>query len=167
MNDCQTNRNDHGGHALDLILWRHAEAHDGGFSVPDHERRLTAKGRLQAREVGHWLSSRLPHSPRVLSSPAVRTMETAESLGLPVEVMNELGTGTSPERFLEAVGWPYSEGCVVAVGHQPTMGQVASLILTGEQYSWSVRKGALWWFRVQRSKGGEPVLRLVLSPDLV
>ena len=153
--------------ALDLILWRHAEAHDGSPSVPDRERRLTAKGRLQALEVGGWLRDRLPKSVRVLSSPAVRTCETAEALGFPFSVQDDLGTGTSPERFLAATGWPDGEGPVVAVGHQPTLGQVASLILTGERYPWSVRKGALWWFRVQRSKGGEPVLRLVLPPDLV
>ena len=42
---------------MDLILWRHAEAEEGG---PDLERRLTPKGRKQAKRVAAWLLQRLP-----------------------------------------------------------------------------------------------------------
>jgi phosphohistidine phosphatase len=44
---------------MDLILWRHAEAEEGG---PDLERKLTPKGRKQAKRVAAWLLQRLPAS---------------------------------------------------------------------------------------------------------
>ncbi|MHB1606239.1 MAG: SixA phosphatase family protein [Leptospirales bacterium] len=152
---------------MDLILWRHAEAHERSLHVPDRERPLTSRGRLQSLEIGAWLKPRLPHPVRVLASPSVRTCETAEGLGIPFGLRDELGTETSVDRFLFATGWPDEEGCVVAVGHQPTLGQVASTILTGEAHLWTVQKGALWWFRIKRPEGGNPVLRLVLSPGLL
>ncbi|MFZ2909256.1 MAG: histidine phosphatase family protein, partial [Candidatus Desulfobacillus denitrificans] len=52
--------------------------------------------------------------------------------------------------------------------HQPTLGRVAALLLTGEAADWSVRKGALWWFtRRPRNGAEETVLRAVMAPDLV
>lgn len=59
---------------MDLILWRHAEAED---SVPDSERKLTAKGCKQAEKVGGWLAERLPDDARILVSPAARAQQTA------------------------------------------------------------------------------------------
>ncbi len=34
---------------MDLILWRHAEAEEGGAGQPDAKRRLTARGDKQAQ----------------------------------------------------------------------------------------------------------------------
>jgi phosphohistidine phosphatase len=51
---------------MDLILWRHADAEGGS---PDSERRLTERGREQARRVAAWLKARLPRGCEVLVSP--------------------------------------------------------------------------------------------------
>ncbi len=52
------------------------------------------------------------------------------------------------------------------VGHQPTLGNLACYLLTGADASWSVRKGAVWWFRGrQREQKLEAVLRLVIAPE--
>ena len=61
---------------MDLILWRHAEAEDAAPGMTDLERALTGKGQKQARRMGQWLNSQLPDSCRILSSPAVRTLQT-------------------------------------------------------------------------------------------
>jgi phosphohistidine phosphatase len=57
---------------------------------------------------------------------------------------------------------------VVIVGHQPTLGAVASFLLSGEEAYWSIRKGALWWLS-DRDRGGASsvMLRAVIGPDLV
>ena len=60
---------------MDLILWRHAQAEDGG---PDLDRTLTRKGRKEAARMGEWLRVRLPSQFQVLSSPARRARETAD-----------------------------------------------------------------------------------------
>lgn len=150
---------------MDLILWRHAEAAPGPSGAGDAQRELTARGRVAAREIASWLLPRLPSRFHLISSPAVRTLETARFLRPDPEIVPLLSTGTTPQGFLEATGWPDGKGAVVAVGHQPTLGLVASLVMTGELYPLVIKKGALWWFRIRPEKGEGPVLRVVISPE--
>ena len=147
---------------MDLILWRHAEAED---SVPDAARNLTEKGRKQAEKVAKWLKERLESPVRVVVSPAVRTQQTASALTGKFETSAEVGLSTSVQRLLRAVGCPHAAGTVIVVGHQPTLGQVAAFLLTGETAEWDVKKGAVWWFEVE-DNGGEPYasLRAVIAP---
>ena len=147
---------------MDLILWRHAEAADG---VPDMARQLTAKGEKQAEQVGTWLRARLPAQTRVLVSPARRALQTAAALTDEFETSVEVGLSTSVKRLLRAAGCPTAEGTVLVVGHQPTLGQVAAFLLTGEAAEWDVKKGAVWWFEVV-DNGGEPYasVRAVIAP---
>src|SRR5262249_28763182 len=144
--------------AMDLILWRHADAEDG---TPDSERKLTPKGEKQARRVASWLKERLPDDHVVLASPARRARETAQALTKKLEIVEDLGTGASPAGVLKAAGWPDRSGLVVVVGHQPTLGQTVALALTGRDDGWSLRKGALWWLR---SRDGEVTVRAVIGP---
>ena len=54
------------------------------------------------------------------------------------------------------------------VGHQPTLGLVASELLSGQALDWSLKKGGLWWFSQRENNGDEKtVLRAVINPDLV
>lgn len=153
-----------GEKTMDILLWRHAEAEDG---APDAKRRLTARGRKQAKQVARWLKPRLPAGARILASPAVRAVQTAEALGLPFERLDKLGTGASASSLLGAAGWPHAGGTVLVVGHQPTLGRAAALLLTGDAADWSIRKGAVWWFtRRMRNGSVETVLRAVIAPDL-
>lgn len=145
---------------MDIILWRHAEAEDG---VPDAKRRLTARGEKQARKVARWLRKRLPKDARILSSPAVRAVQTAQALTLPFAETQEIGTGATAADILAAAGWPDEDGTVVIVGHQPTLGRVAALLLAGKEADWNIRKAAAWWFS---HRGGEIILRAVAGPDL-
>lgn len=148
---------------MDLILWRHADAEDG---VPDVERKLTAKGAKQAQRMAAWLEKRLPADARILVSPARRARETARALSSRFEVTELVGTGADPHSLLEAAGWPRSEKPVVVVGHQPTLGETAALVVTGSSAGWSVKKGAVWWLE-HRERDGGTVVRAVLAPDLL
>lgn len=127
---------------MELILWRHADAEVG---VPDEARRLTAKGRKQAQKMAAWLAARLPADCRVMVSPAVRTRETAAAFTAQVIIEKALSTAGTPQGVLKAAGWPDGAGTVMVVGHQPTLGAVAALALTGEAAAWSLKKGAIWW----------------------
>ena len=150
---------------MDLIIWRHADAEGGS---PDAERKLTAKGRRQAARMANWLQERLPEGARVLCSPARRAQQTARALGEDFEIVNALDVGGDPAALLAACGWPSSDVPVVAVGHQPTLGQGAALALTGKAHEWSLRKGAIIWLEA-RERGGpvQAKLRAVISPDLI
>lgn len=167
---------------MDLILWRHAEAVEGGPDLPDLRRPLSAKGEKQAARMAQWLDRMLPDGARVLVSPALRTLQTAQALvelGRKAKTVDALAPNAQAHSVLQAVGWPGGKGCVLVVGHQPTLGTLASLIITGEAQAWSVRKGAVWWLR-ERDKaagvsdgdpptlhGNHAVLVAVQSPDLL
>jgi phosphohistidine phosphatase len=150
---------------MHLILWRHAEAEDGS---PDLERELTRKGHKQAADMAKWLHARLPNRLRVITSPAQRARQTASALTGEFEIVPEIAPGASPNALLAATGWPDSDTNVVLVGHQPTVGQAAALLLGGRRLPWVIKKGAVWWLS-QRVRADETqvVLRAVMSPDLL
>ncbi len=150
---------------MDLILWRHAEAED---SFPDQDRELTARGRHQAQRVAHWLNSTLHPPYRVIVSPAVRTQSTAAALTPDFETSRLVGVGASPDQILKAAHWPDAATTVIVVGHQPSLGQTAALLLSGHAEHWSVRKGAVWWLSFRDRHGsGQVVLRAVLNPEFI
>src|SRR3990172_5965470 len=84
---------------MDLILWRHAEAEEGG---PDLERKLTAKGHKQAARIAEWLLQRLPAKFAVIAIPAVRARQTAEALGVAVKIAEKLAPGAAVADILKA-----------------------------------------------------------------
>ncbi len=114
---------------MDLILWRHAEAEPG---EPDLGRRLTAKGIQQAERMAKWLDRHLPATTRVLTSPADRAEQTALALKRKYRVVPEIAPGASASAVLAAAGWPDAREPVLVVGHQPTLGEVAAYLLTGD-----------------------------------
>jgi len=151
---------------MDLILWRHAEAEEGDGILPDSKRRLTARGEKQAKQVARWLQQHLPRKRKVLASPAERTQQTAHALDLAYEIEPRIGLGASVTDVLTAAGWPDQRGAVLIIGHQPTLGRVAALLLSGAEANWSVKKGGVWWFSSrEHNEDTQPVLRAVLNPD--
>lgn len=151
---------------MDLILWRHAEAEEGEATTPDHKRRLTARGEKQARQVARWLRQHLPRKRKILVSPAERTQQTAHALELPYEIEPGLGIGASVTDVLTLAGWPDHGGAVLLIGHQPTLGRTAALLLGGAEADWSIKKGGVWWFSGRvRNDDPQTVLRAVVNPD--
>ena len=150
---------------MDLILWRHAEAEIG---EPDAVRPLTSKGMKQAARMAEWLDRTLPSGCKVFSSPALRAVQTAEALGRRFKIHPGLAPEASCASLLEAANWPDHREPVVLVGHQPTLGRLAALLLCGTEHDWTVRKGNVWWL-AQRERGEVRgiYLRAVMTPDLL
>ena len=150
---------------MDLILWRHADAQDGS---PDLARELTSKGLRQAAEMAKWLKRHLPSDSEILVSPAARAQQTAQALTREYKTVEEIGPGASYEAVLAAAGWPSGKGAVLVVGHQPTLGQAAGWLLSGEAAELSIKKGAIVWLTNKgHGERRETVLRAAISPDLL
>ena len=149
---------------MDLLLWRHAEAIDG---TPDHARELSERGIRQARKMAQWIELARPRKLRMLVSPTVRTRQTASAFSSSFELVAALGPEGSVADLIAATDWPEGSGACLVVGHQPTLGRCAALLLAGEEADWTIKKGALWWFS-NRVRDGETqtVLRAVLPPEL-
>jgi phosphohistidine phosphatase len=70
--------------------------------------------------------------------------------------------------LLRLVQWPNAKGCVVVVGHQPTLGQTISRLLGLNESECAVKKGALWWLRHRERDGvGQTVVVTVQSPEVL
>jgi phosphohistidine phosphatase len=152
---------------MNLILWRHAEAEDHAAS--DLARQLTPRGRKQAQGIAKWLKTRIGDDAVLLASPATRTIQTVEAFGDRYRVVDELAPGARAQSVLDAAGWPDGIAeTVVVIGHQPTLGHVAALLMTGSEAEWSIKKSGIWWFQSRSRNGdGQTVLRAVMNPDLL
>jgi phosphohistidine phosphatase len=150
---------------MDLILWRHADAQDG---ESDMKRALTEKGLRQAEQMAAWLAPRLPKETRILVSPAVRAYQTANALGRDYETVAEIAPGADGVHILAAAGWPDAKGTVLVVGHQPTLGEAASLLLFGESSPMSMKKAGLIWL-TNRVRGSQPqtVLKAAMTVEML
>jgi phosphohistidine phosphatase len=150
---------------MDLLLWRHAEAEVG---EPDIGRALTSKGQKQAQRIAAWLDRNLPSTCRILVSPATRAQQTAEALGRRFKTVDLLSPEHNVGDLLSVAEWPQCREAVLIVGHQPTMGQAAALIVAGREAPWSVRKGGVWWLASRTREGEEQTfIRAVVNPDLL
>lgn len=152
---------------MDLIIWRHAEAEDITDKITDSERQLTAKGVKQAQKIAAWLNSFLPADTHIIASPAARTVQTAAALKRKFDISDLLFTSASISDHLTASRWPVG-GTVLLVGHQPTVGQLAALLMSGHPHHWEIKKGAAWWLRsALEGDSAYATLRAAMSPGML
>ena len=151
-----------------LILWRHAEAVESTLDVDDMARMLTPRGEKQAARMAAWLDRQLPDSARIWVSPARRTEQTAIALERKFRLNPAIAPEGSCEQLLELVQWPHAKGCVLVIGHQPTLGQTIASLLGLSATECAVKKGALWWLRYrEREVGARTVVVTVQSPEVL
>lgn len=153
---------------MDLILWRHAEAVEDIAGDDDMARALTPRGEKQAKRMAAWLDRQLPDSTRIWVSPARRTEQTAQALDRKFRFSPMIAPMGTPDQLLELVQWPHAKGCVLVVGHQPTLGHTLSQLLGLRMQECSVKKAALWWLHYrERDTTPQTVIITVQSPELL
>lgn len=153
---------------MDLILWRHAEAVEVAPGGDDMARVLTPRGEKQAARMAAWLDRQMPDSARIWVSPSRRTEQTAHALERKFRFSPALGPLGTSEQLLELVQWPHGKGCVLVIGHQPTLGQTIAALLGLNNSECSVKKGSLWWLRSrEREAGSQTVVVTVQSPEVL
>ncbi len=119
-----------------------------------------------------WLDATLPDNCKILVSPALRTQETIAplaALNRKFKLMPELAPDSNAASILQAANWPNASTSVLIVGHQPTLGEVASHLITPHQPHCAIRKGNVWWI-TQKDRDGEGLstyLKCIMTPDLV
>lgn len=150
---------------MDIILWRHAEAAPG---FPDLDRELTEKGARDAGRMARWLRPRLPSASTVLASPARRAQQTAAALTGDYATEPGIGTDASAGVVLDTLLTLLPAVAVIIVGHQPTLGQVAAQLVSGQPGRWSMKPGAIWWLTYHEQAGaGKAELRAMMSPEFL
>jgi phosphohistidine phosphatase len=153
---------------MDLILWRHAEAHDAEDDLSDKERRLTTRGEKQANRMSEWLDRNLTDSTRIYCSPTKRSIQTVETLGRKYKVRDELGPMSHWEAALALANWPHAKHPALLIGHQPMLGTIAAHLLRINSGECAIAKGSVWWFRTRGDQNDlSSRLSSVQSPDLM
>ena len=153
---------------MDLILWRHAEAHEAENGEDDMDRALTHRGERQAQRMARWLDRPLPDGARIFCSPARRAEQTVIPLGRKYKIRDELSPQGSHEHLLELVQWPNGKNPVVVVAHQPFLGHTVAALLKLAADDFSIRKGSVWWLRSRmKEEQIQTVLITVQTPEML
>ena len=121
---------------MNLYLIRHAQAELLETGQLDADRKLTPKGLEQAKTLRRTFEHLDVHLDVVYSSPWRRARQTAAALGSVahhLEIMPELATKPDAAlQRLQELAAQRPEADVALVGHQPWIGELTSLLLTGD-----------------------------------
>ena len=116
-----------------IILLRHAKSSWKQLDLADHDRPLNKRGRAAAPVIGAWMIQN-GHVPQViLCSTSVRTRETLDRLGLPLEEVevhySEDLYLASPDEMLSALqGVLEAYNSAMIIAHQPGLSAFADAL---------------------------------------
>jgi len=162
---------------MDLYLVRHGAAADAADPQYPHDRDrpLTPDGVKRFRREAAGLAALGASVDVLLSSPYKRAWRTAELMAesggwpAPLECA-ALEPGRPPSEVLDALK-PYSGSSSIAlVGHEPSMHQLASYLLTADMQHAAIefRKGGVALLEVDDDlRPGSAVLRWLLAPKVL
>lgn len=118
-----------------LIVMRHSKS-SWPVGVPDLERPLSKRGKLDAKEAGRVIAAELPRPDLIVVSPARRTQET---LKLVADGLGDVPTKVD-ERVYGATWWeladvihdaPADVATLMLVGHNPGLEDLVGQLAAG------------------------------------
>jgi phosphohistidine phosphatase len=134
---------------MNLYIMRHAQAEVAAESASDEGRRLTPSGRERTRDAAAGLRAVKLRFDAILTSPLTRAAETAELVAAayannpPPQVLPALSPGISPREALAAIAPFARHDELLLVGHEPQLGGLLSLLLSGsDAIRIKLKKGA-------------------------
>ncbi len=159
---------------MDCVLFRHGIAAERDeWEGSDADRPLTERGAKRVAQAAVGLS-RLDVQPTyILSSPLVRAIETAKiahsslRVRTAVRIVDELLPDAPPNRLLSILHEIPPESCVLCIGHEPHLGMVASVLLSGRtSASFPLKKAGACQIELSALvKPGQGLLRWWLTPS--
>ena len=128
-----------------LLLIRHADAGDRDPALwpDDTQRPMSERGRKRHRRVARKLRRRELVPTLLLASPWLRAWQTAaltaDTSGCPAPVgCPALASAPLLRALASAIGPATDNKLVALVGHEPWLGELASLLLTGDAHRLSI-----------------------------
>ena len=158
-----------------LIIVRHADAGDAEefakTGKSDELRPLSEKGRKQMKAATAGLLTLVPRCDVIATSPLTRAIQTAKIVAsgyedAEQETTETLEPDTGPEEFQEWLRRPAPADVVMAVGHEPHLGELATWLMTGASASRiEFKKGGACLLEFEGApKKGEGILRWLMGP---
>jgi phosphohistidine phosphatase len=150
---------------LRIFLVRHGDA---DAEIPeglgDEARALTAKARANTAHHFSSLSERMGPISLILTSPLVRTVQTAQILSAVVKHEGLLRAHRCllpdmPVGAVEPVLAEHADQNLVLVGHQPSMGALAAHLLGMQSFPKPVNPGTV--IALERTDGDAPQVKFL------
>ena len=134
---------------LELYLIRHGIAAERGEEYPDDSKRpLTSTGMTRVRQEARALNALKVGFDVIISSPLVRTKQTAEILAgtlkeKPAIVTSDsLAPAGTPAGVMQEIARHARKARVALVGHEPNLGELAARLI-GARSPIQFKKGAI------------------------
>jgi phosphohistidine phosphatase len=157
----------------ELYLIRHGIAEDRGDAWPDDAKRpLTDEGTSNMRKAARGLARLGVKFDAVLTSPFVRTRQTAEIIATafeerpPIVAVESLAPGGSIQNVLADLERQARRSRVAIVGHEPGIGELAAR-LAGARYPIEFKKGAVCRIDVKTFPAGPGKLRWFMTSKIL
>ena len=131
-----------------IYLVRHSEAVDRVPPMPDAARSLSARGRVSFREMARRFRDAGGRPTRIVTSPFIRAVQTAEILSETVRYVGDvvvdprLSPGFDVAGLRSVLDDCPSEREIAFVGHEPDLGDILTRLLSLSQ-GYAMRKGAI------------------------
>jgi phosphohistidine phosphatase len=155
-----------------IVLFRHApaEPRDPERWSDDLLRPLTSRGEVRARRAVRGIVMLEPGLRRVLTSPAIRALKTAEILAgelttpTKVQELPSLAPGGSWRETLRALAREPINTVVALVGHEPDLSELASALQFGAPAAVPLRKAGACAIEMEALEPAAGQLRWFLGP---
>jgi phosphohistidine phosphatase len=157
-----------------LYLIRHGVAEARGDAWPDDSKRpLTERGATRVRKAARALSKLGVSLDVILTSPLIRTRQTAELVAVAFDprpnivTVEALAPGGSQAGVLTELEKHLRRGHIGIVGHEPGIGELAAR-LAGMRHALEFKKGAMCRIDVDTlPPRGPGALRWFLTPRVL
>lgn len=158
----------------ELYLIRHGIAEERGEAWPDDTKRpLTDEGITRLRREARGLARIDVTLDVVLTSPLVRTRQTADAIAgsfeprPPVVAVESLAPGGSYQAVLADLEKQARRSRIALVGHEPGIGELAAR-LAGSKHPFEFKKGAVCRIDIETlPPAGPGTLRWFLTPKIL
>jgi phosphohistidine phosphatase len=159
---------------MNLYLLRHGLAVEpaAGQHAKDSERPLTPKGERKLWKIAQAMQELELSFDLILSSPYVRARQTAEIVAEALELRKKLETSEtltpagSAAKLVDLINSRSKAEEVLLVGHEPSMSELISLLVTGTRNApITMKKGGLCKLSTERLEAGRcATLEWLLTP---
>ena len=159
---------------MNVYLMRHGIAADADGVTGDDQRPLTDKGRKKLEKIAANMKNLNIEIDLILSSPSLRTRQTAEVILASLNVPNKklilsenLRMGAALEELIEEINSHMLIENILLVSHEPVLSQLIGILLAGdESLNIQIKKAGLCKLEVRRLICGRCArLDYLLTPD--
>jgi phosphohistidine phosphatase len=160
-----------------LYILRHAIAVDAAkFEGDDSQRPLTSKGRRKMRSIVQGLRNLEIQLDLILTSPYLRTTQTAQILAKKFELKEEQVVCTDhlaptgyADQLIDEINEKYGDAQHLAiVGHEPYLINLASVLISGDpNVSIILKKGGVCRLSIEKIQYGRcAMMEWLLTPKI-